>query len=193
MSIDRTSGTSSTVVLLQDENTIAEELGGDIGARVTALLLEQSHDAGEANREIRHEVEERLRASEDDQVAKMHEKANETRQAGWFEGGGQMAEGACGMAAGASSGRMPQIWKGLGEGAAGGGKVLGSLHQAHGHDVDADATAAGHRSEEAKRTLDDLRDARKESSDTEQKALNMLSNLRKTEDSTYQAALLQRA
>jgi hypothetical protein len=196
MNIDRTSDSPSTLVMFDDQNAVASELGGDVGARVSALLLVQSHERSEANQAERHAIEERLQASEEEQVARMRDRAAYIRTAGAIEGGAQILSGGCQMAAGGFliDGRQgtAKVFEGAGQLATGAGKFGASGPQGAAAMADADSVAASHRAEAAKRMLDDLRDDRKDIADGREQSLNMLSGLRKTEDATYQAALSQR-
>jgi hypothetical protein len=197
MNVDSINVAESSILLLEDQETLAAELGGDVGARISALLLAQSQERSEANQDARQATEERLRASEEQQVSKMREKASEIRTAGWVEGGAQMVGGTFQMAGGVclmgGDKGASVLCEGAAQAATGTGKWFASQHQSAALRADADAVAAGHRAEEARRTLDDLRDDRKDIADSRDQATSSLSNLRQTQDATYQAALSQRA
>jgi hypothetical protein len=95
MPIDSVSSSSSSAVLmLEREDAIALELGGDVDAELGAMLLKQADQSREMTHQARDAVEKHLSAVEDEQVARLRDKAAETRRAAETEGWATMAGGA---------------------------------------------------------------------------------------------------
>jgi len=203
MPIDSVSTTnSSTVLVLEQPDAIALELGGDLDAELAVMLLKQADQDREMTRQARDAVEKRVSSQEEAQVQELREKAAETRRAAEVEGFATMVGGAAtayggvvGLAA-ADDEDLPhtaELAKGGAELVAGVGKLDAAGHKFGADRADADAVATEHRAAAAKRELEQLAAEDQDARQLRRTALDMLAETRRTEAAMYQAALFQRA
>lgn len=199
MSIDRVGGPSQSPITMMDSyEQVSAELGGDVDAQIAALMLVSSHEQRESLQKARQATEERLEASEDEQVKSMREQADAIEKAGFWKGAAQMCEGAGQIAAGGfglgTDAQEPAQSLSAGTGKAGGAGLdfIGGEYDREAAEKNADATAAGNRADADKRTLDDVRGDDKDARDTARKALDMVEQLQNTQAAMNQAALFQR-
>jgi hypothetical protein len=203
MPIDSISNTNpGAVLMLEQPDAIALELGGDLDAELAVMLLKQADESREMTHQARDAVEKRLSYLEEEQVTKLREKAAETRRAAEVEGFTTMVGGAAtvyggvvGLAAGDDEDlqHTATVAKGGAEFGAGVGKLDAARHNFGAADADADATAADHRAAEAKRELEQLGAEEQDARQLGRTALEMLAETNRTRAAAYQAALFQRA
>jgi hypothetical protein len=202
MPIDSISNPSSgTVLMLESQNAIASEFGGDVDAELAVMLLEQADQSRQMTRQARDAVERRLSSQEEEQVAKLREKAAETRQAAQVEGFTAMVGGAAtmyggmvGLAAGDDEDlqHTAELAKGGAGFNAGVGKLDAASHTFGAGKADADAVAADHRAAEAKRELEQLGAEDQDARQLGRTALDMLAETNRSRAAASEAALFQR-
>jgi hypothetical protein len=188
-------------LLLVDADQIAAEFGGDVSARVAAMLIEHSHERREAVREMRRAEEEHLQAMEEQQVAQMREQAAHIREAAESRAIGGLVAGACRIAGGVCMMTADSEYAGrarsemLGGGGSALESAMGLSAAADDHaagQADADATAAGNRAEASERRLEDLRDSAADARELGSKALDLIESAKTASAEANRAALFQR-
>jgi hypothetical protein len=193
-------GGSASVLTLEHQETIAEELGGDLDAQLAAMLLKQADERRNMTRVSRDALEKQISSLEEEQVAKLRKKAEEIRRAavneGWATivgGAGTAASGVAGLCGDADTRSALRAFQGGAELAAGSGKLMSASDNFAAGQADADATAAEHGAAAAKRELDGLNDEARDARELRRTALEMLAETNRSRAAAYQAALLQRA
>lgn len=154
---------SSTLAMWQSESALAAELGGDVNAQVAAMMLKHGHDKRANVRQVRHSEEDNLRAHEERQVSKLREQADHVLAAAKRAAYGKIASGGLQIAGGGVAiGGANQGWsaglKGASAGVEGGTELWAANASHEGKLAEIASTEADHRSAEAKRRMDDLRD-----------------------------------
>ena len=201
MPIDSISNPSSgAVLMLERQDTIALELGGDVDAELAVMLLKQADQSRQMTRQARDAAEKRLCCLEEEHVAKLREKAAETRRAaeaeGWatMVGGAATAYGGVVGLAGADEDlqHTAVVAKGGAEFNAGVGKLDAASHTFGAAEADADAAAADHRAAEAKRELEQLGAEDQDARQLVRTALDMLAETNRSRAAASEAALFQR-
>ncbi|MET0593807.1 MAG: hypothetical protein ABW133_13980 [Polyangiaceae bacterium] len=140
---------------------------GDLGAQLAGLVIQNSKIQRDANHQLRDVQEHALAREEAAQVQALHDKADDTRWAGWVSGVFGMASGGCtimGSFAGSES-AAGQRWKGSGEIIGAFGK--GADGMARGAVADDETRAQSHKNaaEFYGRALNATRDSLRESQD----------------------------
>jgi hypothetical protein len=162
---------------------------GDVGAEVAAMAVQ----SGQAQRDVARaarDADEAIQESEDEQeVAAMHQKADDVRSQALVEGFGMIAEGGFEVA-GSTQGEAAR--KGL----EGGGKIAngtaqifaGGMKAAEAND---DAAAAQHRAaaEHAKSAAEDMHDASRDAADYVKSAIDFYRDYVSSEAESRSAAL----
>lgn len=178
--------------------------GGDVGAEIAAMILEESSTERKAARETRGAEEAVEDGAENAQVAAMHAKADDIRSAGIEEGMFEIAGGACTIAAGtvelsgatATSVTVQKqarfetttmhgastIFGAFGKGEAAAGRAQSA-------DDDAAIATHEHAASHAKRAIDDAREDEKAAQDLARKALDFRQEYEQAQASTNSAAL----
>lgn len=189
----------SVSILMQTQDQLAAELGGDVNAQVAAMLLKHSQERKSALREERQAQEQLVSTMEARQVAKMRESATEIRTAAQERAIGQIANGACQIAGGCVSMGGSEIdqavgeaWKGTGASAEGVTSFDAAEHDYAKGMADADAKQAEHLAGEASRGLEDIKDDQKSAHELVRTALDFLKEIRGASDQSKSAALFQR-
>lgn len=187
---------------LIDQDHIAAELGGDVGAQLAALLLTSARDSREAARAERSEEEANLREAEAHQVELMLEQAESVRAAGTARAYGMMVSGAVNVtgSAAAMAIDLDQPGSPLGQeiqgSLAGGGKLVEGTFDfdATCSDFAADieraqATTMANLAAESTRRLDDAKAAEADARELARTALEFLRNVNQLEAGSDQASL----
>lgn len=189
----------SALAMLQSQDALAAELGGDANAQVAAMLLKHSQDKQASLRVQRVAEEEQLTAMEEEQVDQMRESAEQIRIAAREKAIGQITNGICqiggGIVAldGTDGGKAAgEIWQGAGDGADGVANLEAAEHEYAQGIADADAKQAEHMANEAGRRLDDIKDEERNARELVRTALDFLREVRGAGDQANKAALFQR-
>jgi hypothetical protein len=165
-------------------------LSGDPGAELAALAV-QSGERQETVAQTARDAQEQTEVSDDNQqVAAMHQKADDIRSAGMWQGLGMAAEGG-GTVAGAffSSPKITQELQGGGKMANGGATITATHFSAAEANDDANADQARAAADQAKGAADDLHDAKKAGGDFISAALDFYREYTSAQASANSAAL----
>jgi hypothetical protein len=168
---------------------------GDPGAELAALAV-KSGQQQQTNAQAARDVEQKIEVGEDNQqVAAMRQKAQDTMAGGIAEGLGMMSEGAFDAAsAGAmsSSGQETtdsRLYKADGMITHAEGKIGSALYEGAAGNDDANAAAARSASDQAKSAADDAHDAKKSGGDLVAAALDFYKEYSSAQAATRNAAL----
>ncbi len=196
MSIDPTRGSAR----LLNGGNLAPELGGDINARVAAMLLEQSQDRKDYLREARRAEEQHLHAVEDAEVQAIRDEAVHVRDAAQsramgaiLSGGFQIAGGVAlasaeGENGGAASSRMLEGSGKLGEGLTG---LDAAASDYAAGEARADAKSAENKGKESERRLGDIEDEVREARELAKTAIQFLRDAAEKEGEIQRSALFR--
>jgi hypothetical protein len=196
MSIDPTRGSS---IVLNGGN-LAPELGGDINARVAAMLLEQSQDRKDYLREARRAEEQHLRAVEDAEVQAIREEAVHVRAAAqsraigaMVSGGFQIAGGAvmAGSEGDAEGQGVSGVLGGLGKTGEAIGEFSASSSDFAAGEARAKAKSAENNSKESERRLGDIEEEVREARDLAKTAIQFLRDVAEKEGEIQRSALFR--
>jgi len=191
MPIDDTTAAleTSAEAALPDPVT-ALALSGDPGAELAALAV-QSGERQETVAQTAREMQEQTEVNEDNQqVAAMHQKADDVRSAGMWQGFGMAAEGGGSVAGGFfSSSKITQELQGGGKMANGAATITATHFSAAEANDDANADQARAASDQAKSAADDLHDAKKAGGDFISAALDFYREYTSSQASANGAAL----
>lgn len=196
MSIDPTRGSS----LLLNGGNLATELGGDINARLAAMLLEQSQDRKDYLREARRAEEQHLRAVEESEVRSMREEAAHTRAAAQSRAIGAIVSGGFQVAGGVALGgnncernaqSSSKILEGSGKFAEGMTGLDAAASDYAADEARADAKTAENKGKESERRLGDINDEVREARELAQSALQFLRDVADKEAEIQRAALFR--
>jgi TolA-binding protein len=170
-STEDTSGPSSTVEV--DPGTSDLLVGGDMSARIAALVIRSAHNQRTANRDIQVAEEMAVERSEQQQVAALHQKADDIRMAGLIDGAAGTASGLFTMGGGFTDDSLEKAtFAGADKISDASGKALGGMLRADQADDDANATAHEHEAAHHRRNFDAARDAAGEAQDLLESALD---------------------
>jgi hypothetical protein len=153
--------------------------GGDIGAELAALAV-KTGQAQEDGARTERDTDEQMEVKEDNaEVADMHAKAGDIRNAGIVDGVGMMAQGAAGIGGASFALQFPGSAKAdmaIGEGAGqlldGAAKIGSAFYNADGANRDADAAAHRANADQFKTAAEDMHDAQKSGADFVSAALD---------------------
>jgi len=170
-----------------DFDKLAESLGGDANARLAAMVLICGKEKRAAAGQARSIEEQHLQTEEAAQVAAIHDQADATRAAAFFNGFGGIVTG--GTAVLSDCGVGGEGLKDAGAGAGDLSKMVGKMKDADGSDAEAAGTEAGNRAHASIRRLDDLKDLSKDARDMINDAFEFLRGTLRTKAETDQAAV----
>jgi len=207
MSIDRIDS-NSTINLMNLDDLVTFELGGDVGAQVAQCLLESARDTRDQTELSRSAAEEQLQRSEQKQVQSMYEQADHIRAAGWIQGAAMIGAGALG-AAGAinglsntSPGTSAAAMKGAeytanalasgGKALEGTGIMLRGLEDAEGKECEANASSAASTAHHLERRLQDLQQVAADAREQARSAIQSVGEFAELKAREAQAALFIR-
>ena len=150
--------TSSEATLLVD---------GDLGAQMAALVIQNAKSQRNANHQIRDAQEHALAREEAAEVQALHDKADDTRTAGWVSGGAGMLSGGCTIAGSfASQGSDARVrWEGSGKIVEGIGSGFTGMAKGAIADDETRVEAHGNAAGFYERSLNATRDSLRESQD----------------------------
>jgi hypothetical protein len=197
MSIDPTRRGSS---LLLNGDNLAPELGGDINARVAAMLLEQSQDRKDYLREARRSEEQHLRAVEGAEVQAIRDEAVHVRAAARSRAIGAMVSGgfqiAGGMVMAGSEGDAESQGTSsvLGGSGKAGEAIMGfsaSNSDFAAGEARADAKAAENKGKESERRLGDIEEEVREARELAKTAIQFLRDAAEKDGEIQRAALFR--
>jgi hypothetical protein len=207
MAINATSEVHSSSHVLLSSDDLTAEFSGDVNGSVAAMMLLHARDTRELAGQARSAEETNLAAQENEQVAKMREKADDLRAAGEWEGITTMIGGGLGVASGFvtmtgstfKSGELKPGPRGLSDGLSGTGTILGGIGKLGAADLhsdgdlaDADATAAANRAEQSKRRLEDIKDMESDARDLARSAVDFYRDVSQTKADGDRAAVFLR-
>ncbi len=191
---------STTLANWQSEASLAAELGGDVNAQVAAMMLKHGHEKRANAREMRHAEEDNLRSHEQQQVSKLREQAEQVLAAAKRAAYGKIASGGLQMTgAGVSilGGKKADPWsaglKGAATGAEGGSELWAADATHEGKLAEIASTEADHRSAEAKRRMDDLRDEEQSAKEIIKSTFDFLKEASEAKAGIERALLASRA
>src|SRR3954453_9661247 len=90
MSINRVESSGSAITMMETQDAMAADLGGDVNAEVAAMVLISGRDAKNVARTERSAEEDMIAAQQEQQIQKLRDQADEIRTAGWQRGVGMM-------------------------------------------------------------------------------------------------------
>jgi hypothetical protein len=163
---------------------------GDIGAEVAALAVQSGQvqkDVARAARDADAAIEE---SEQKQEVAAMHQKADDIRSEALVQGLGTMAEGGCQLAGSViKTSQVSQAVQAGGKLANGTAQIFAGTEKAS--EAGDDAAAAQHRAaaEHAKAAADDMHDASRDASDYVKTAIDFYRDYVSTEAESRSAAL----
>lgn len=186
-------GASRSTLLALDER-LNQDLAGDSGAEIAALLLLGARDARDRASDLAQAEERHLRELEDRQVESLYAQAEATRSAGWARGIGLMASGAAGLlgSQATASGGNGAAEAPVGRLVQGGATFLASAYEFEASRHGARATEAANRQGHVERHLQELAQVRSEAAQLARDALQAASELARTEAASEQATLYLR-
>jgi hypothetical protein len=207
MSIDRIDS-NSTINLMNLDDLVTFELGGDASARVAQCLLASARDTRDQTELYRAAAEQQLMKSEQKQVEEMYEQAGHIRAAGWIQGLSMIGSGACG-AIGAINGlqsakpNAPQtalaeaeytasVFTNVGKGVEGGGALGRGLEDAAAKECEADASSAASSARHQERRLQDLERIAGDAREQARSAIESVAELEELQARQAQATLFIR-
>ncbi len=207
MTINSTSEVNNNLSISLSTEEIASEFSGDVYGSVAAMILLQAKENRDMARTAKIAEENNLLAEENEQVEKMHDKADEVRAAGSWEGWTTIGAGLLEMGSGvvtmtgSTSEAGDLLPKAKGEAAlmsSGGtvfqgiGKLEGAEHNGAATDDEADATLASNRADFIKRKLEDIKDLEKDANDLGRDAIDFYRNIVSTKGETDRSAIFLR-
>jgi hypothetical protein len=190
MNVNAVDAGAASVGSSLDFDARLNDLGGDVNARVAAMVLGAARDSRDAADQARVAEEENLREQEAQQVQAMHEQADAIRAAGNWALGGAIVSGGTqlvGAAGGFGGDREPYETGGKLVGAA--AQYGGKLEDAHKTDLDATETTAKNHVEASTRRLGDIKELRSDARDLKQAAVDFLRESTRTRGEIDRAPL----
>ncbi len=189
---------------LPDPDT-ALALSGDPAAELAALMVKNGNNARKIEQSAR-DMQEQIAEREDDaEVDAMRRKASDTLNAGWAEGAGMMAQGACELGAataeadsalpgskGAQARATGTGWNAGGEMTNAAGTVVAAGYRASAANDDADAEAHRASAGRARTAAEDLHDEKRGADDLISAALDFYRDYVSSK-ATERAATLHRS
>jgi hypothetical protein len=161
---------------------------GDIGAQVSALILEVGHDQKKAARVAREAAETAQRAAEEHELQAMHDQAAAKLASGVLAGTVEIASAAVGFTGINGDAQSAELKSKL---ISGFGKIETTVLD-YGADRDGRmAKAAGNAASREKTAVDDARDAEKDAKQTIDKALDLYKEYQTAKADAQRAAFLK--
>jgi hypothetical protein len=206
MSIDRIDS-NSTINLMNLEDLVTFELGGDVSAGVAQCLLASARDARDRTELERTAAEKHLAASEQKQVESLYEQADHIRAAGWVQGLGMMASGTLGAigainglnsvgskvtTAAAAAEYTASALSNAGKVAEGIGAIGRGLEDAAGKECEANASSAASGARHLERRLQELQQETADARAQAQSAIESVGELSALQARQAQASLFIR-
>jgi hypothetical protein len=161
---------------------------GDIGAQIAALSIRSAQNQREIHGRIQVAEEAAIGREEAAHVAKLHEKADQVRMAGYIGGACTVLSGGCTFAGSFVLQESRPRWDAAAKGADGLGSILSAPSK--GAQADADAGAAQHEFAAArhKRAYESARDAYRDGGDLLDKALDFYKENQQSESDALNAS-----
>ncbi len=168
-----------------------DALAGDPTTQIAAMMLEHAKTSRELNHQQRSVEELRLRELQADQVDQLRLKATRTAIAGFTQGAAGIASGALKIGACGSKAEgdadVAGYLKGTAEGVSGSGTAVSAYFKYEAGQADANGTECEHKSGEALRRLEDLRDESGQLRELNRSALDHLRAIQDAKAATDQA------
>jgi hypothetical protein len=151
-----------------DESSATSLLAaGDLGAQMAALVIQNAKSQRDANHQLRDAQEHALLREEAAQIQAMHEKADDTRAAGWVKGGAGMLSGGftIGGSFGPAQSEVRTRWNGASQIVEGFGSGFGGMAEGAIADDETRAKSHEHAAGFYERSLNATRESLRESQD----------------------------
>jgi hypothetical protein len=194
MSIDGINSSSSANSLLNLDDQVRMELGGDSGAEIAALLVLGARASRDQSQALRQAQEQRLTQFEKAQVDQMYDQADAIRSAGWSKGLGLMVGGTLNVLS-ATVTNDPQtivVLKSSDQIAQGVGDIGRAIAEGTAKQHEANAVSVGNLAKKAERAISDLTQSETEAEDLRRTALQAASDLIQAEARGAEATLYLR-